>query len=68
MLRTKGAASPLLAIDCFDTFVRADPIMLIRLSFFSSKTPLHWSAEYGHFETCHRLLQLSANLQSKDKR
>jgi ankyrin repeat protein len=39
---------------------------MILLLFFSQRTPLHWSAENGHLETCRLLLQCNANVEAND--
>jgi hypothetical protein len=44
-------------------------VLLIRMfSLFSSKTPLHLSAEYGHGEMCRLLLQHRAEPSVKDNK
>jgi hypothetical protein len=43
-------------------------LCLILLLFSSQCTPLHFSAEKGHLETCRLLLQCNANLEAKEQK
>jgi ankyrin repeat protein len=39
--------------------------LLIHL-FFSERTPLHWSAQYGHTDVCRLLLENAADVNARN--
>ena len=41
---------------------------LILLFSFRDRTPLHYSAHYGHLDVCRLLLQCNADIDAKDFR